>query len=78
MQRKIEIEYKSKPFIVKVDDEMRFVDVLMILGMDISTNYRLLLSTKNRYVQPFNKLRDLNVVNNDIIKVLVENDEKAI
>lgn len=78
MQRKIEIKYKSKAYIVKVDDEMRYIDVLKILNINPQGNYQLLLTTKKRYVQPFNKLKDLNVVNNDIINILLENDEKAI
>lgn len=77
MQIKIEIEYKSKHYIVKADDEMRFSDVLKVMGIS-ETDYRLLVTTKNRYVQAFNKLKDLNIVTNDIIKVLVENDEKTI
>lgn len=79
MQRKIEIIYKSRHYIVKVSDEMKFEEVLAVLGIEpIESNYKLLLPIKNRYVQPFNKLKDVGVVNNDIIKVLLESYEKTV
>lgn len=58
---------------------MKFEDILTILGIDKNeTKYQLFLPFKKRYVQSFNKLKDVGIVNNDIIKVLLENDEKTI
>lgn len=78
MQRKIEIRLESRSYIIKVDDEMLFEDILKIMKIKPEVNYKLFLKTKNRYIQSFNRLKDVGIVNNDIIKVIMENDEKAI
>lgn len=78
MQRKIEIRLESRSYIIKVDDEMLFEDVLKVMKILPTCEYKLFLKTKNRYIQPFNRLKDVGLVNNDIIKVVMEKDEKAI
>lgn len=80
MQRKIEIEYKQRNYIIKASDQLTFEELLVNSGLVKASELRgihLFIESKNLYVQVFNKLKDFQVVNNDVIKVM-ENDEKTI
>lgn len=80
MQRKIEIVHKSRNYIIKVDDDLTLEEVVTncnIIKEKEVTKHSYYLSSKKRFIQPFNKLRDFQIVTNDVIE-LWENDEKTI
>lgn len=80
MQRKIEIEYKQRNFIIKVDDELTLNQLLInsgIINEKEIIKSQLYIASKNKYGQRFNKLKDFQIVNNDKL-VVMENDEKTI
>lgn len=80
MQRKIEIECKQRNYIIKVDDELTLGQVLInsqIIDENELVASQLYIASKSKYVQPYNKLKDFRIVNNDKI-IVMENNEKTI
>lgn len=78
MQVKIELKYKSQNYIIKASNELTVAEV--INGSQLLTNATIddcdiYLETKTRYIQQFNKLKDVDIVDNDIIKVLEKNEK---
>lgn len=78
MQRKIIIKQKDTKYIIKVDDELTLQEVIensMVIFGSLNEKQAFYIPTKERYIQKWNKLKNLNIVDNDIIEVLEKNED---